>query len=465
MTHQRASKWLSMVTGVLCFTLLGLSQGCHDADRYVLTSDASIPVDQLFMMTVQGDSVQKADGFSRIQLIAQVMDVSEGGRTILFTTTAGSLRVGDRSRSDSLLVETDLQGKAEVALQSPNEAAVAQITATIEGVTPTLTQQRNIRFTAVTAEDMLSFEGLPDRVVAGNTNVQTEIRVQIDESLEGEDRRVSFTTSIGRFLFGTGQGGRTREVLADQNGVATVTLESPDDGGEAVITATVRGFVLEETIQFFVPPKISFVTPPTTAPADGVTLTRFSALITSDLGSVENLSVEFVTTAGTLVSEDQEGQRITLSSINQDTVSVFLRSPRQVGAAAITATLEGGSTAERFVTFGIARPDSVLVSIDPTQIQLRPNDQTTIQAALIRNVGRGQVSEGLSVSFAASDSVGNAIPLARFFNVSRANSDGIATAIFTPDGSSYRGLATIRATYVDAEATVTGTATVRFVDE
>ena len=465
MTHQRASKWFWTAAGVLCLTLLGLNQGCHKADRYVLTSDSSIPVEQLFTMTVQGDSVRKADGFSRVRLTAQVMDVSEGGRTILFTTTAGSLRVGDRSRPDSLLVATDQQGKAEIDLQSPAEAAVAQITATIEGVTPTLSQQRHIRFTAVTAEDMLSFGNLPDRIIAGTNNVQTEIRVQIDPALEGEDRRVNFTTNIGRFLFGTGQGSRTREVLADQNGLATVTLESPDDGGEAVITATVRGFVVEKTIRFFVPPRISFVTPPTTAPADGTTLTRFSALITSDLESAEDLSVEFVTTAGTLVSGDQEGQRLTLTSINQDTVGIFLRSPRQVGAAVITASLEGGSTAERFVTFGIATPDSVLVTIDPTQFQLRPNDQATIQATLIRTVGRGQVSEGLSVSFAAADTLGDAVPLARFFNVTRANTNGIATAIFTPDGSTYRGLVTIRATYIDAEVTRTGTATVRIVDE
>jgi len=69
------------------------------------------------------------------------------------------------------------------------------------------------------------------------------------------------------------------------------------------------------------------------------------------------------------------------------------------------------------------------------------------------------------VSFSAVDSLGNAIPLARFFNVIPADSDGIATAIFTPDGSGFRGLVTITATYSDVEETVAGTANVRIVDE
>lgn len=441
--------------------LMGI--GCHNADRYVLTSDTSVPVEQLFLFTVQGDSVQRADGFSHVRLLAQVQDVTEGGRTILFTTTAGTLRAGNRTRSDSLFVETDLSGKAEIELVSPSAPAVAQIIASIQDVAPALTQQRNIRFTPLTAEDILAFDSLPDTVLVTGTST-TEIRVHIDPNLEGEDRRVTFSTSLSRFVFGSGDG-KTRQVLADKDGVAKVTLESPEGGGEVVVTATVRGFSLEETIRFFVQPSISFVRPPTSAPADGETQSRFSVRIVSELERAENLSLEFVTTAGTLISGDQEGQRLTLMAGMQDTLGILLRSPRQVGAALVTASIGGNLSDETSIIFDVAPPDSIVVAIDPEKFQLRPNDQTTLQATLIRAPGRGQATEGLSVSFFAADSLGNAISRSRFFNVTTSNANGIATAIFTPDGSPYRGLVTITATYFDARATVSGTANVRFIDE
>jgi hypothetical protein len=461
---QRAGKWFWSTTGALSLIVM-IGLGCHDADRYVLTSDSSVSVDQLFLLTVQGDSVQRADGFSRTRFVAQVMDVTEGVRTVLFTTTAGTLRIGGRTRADSLLVETDLQGKAEIELVSPSAPATAQVVATIAGIKPALTQQRNIRFKPITAENILAFEGLPDTVIIGDTAHNTDIQVRIDPGLEGEDRRVTFTTSIGRFLFGTGTGGRTRDVLADINGVAKVTLEIPESGGEAVVTAAVRGFSLNKTIRFLTLSAISFVGPPASAPADGATLTRLSVLILSEVDRGANLSVEFVTTAGTLVSGDQEGSRLLLQARAKDTTAVFLRSPRQVGAAVVTASLTGGSSTERFVTFNLASPDSVILAIDPTKFQLRPREQTTIQATLVRTVGRGQVSQGLRVSFAAADSLGRTIPLARFFNVTLADQNGQVSAIFTPDGSAFRGLVTIRATYADADKTVSGTANVRIIDE
>ncbi|MBT4140913.1 MAG: hypothetical protein HOE48_23575 [Candidatus Latescibacteria bacterium] len=449
---------------IVTLSLILISIGCHNADRYVLTSNTSVTVDQLFLLTVQGDSTQRADGFSRVSLVAQVMDVSEGGRTILFTTTAGVLRIGERTSTDSLLVKTDTSGKVEIELVSPSQPAVAQVIASIDSLAPALTQQLNIRFTAITAEDILSFEALPDEIVVGTTT-RTEISVRVDPNLEGEDRRITFSTNIGRFLFGTGDNAQTRSVLADPSGVATVTLENPNVGGEAVITAEGRGFTIEETIRFFVEHSLTFIEPPTSAPADGSALTQFDVVIASESERGNNFNVEFVTTAGTLVSADQEGQRLFIEASNQDTVGLFLRSPRQVGAAQITASLEDGPSDERFITFDLAPPDSVILTIDPDKFQLRPTDQTTLQASLVRAPGRGHVTEGLSVSFFAADSLNNAIPLARFFNVTLADSNGIATAIFTPDGSDYRGLVTITATYFDARATVSGTANVRIIDE
>lgn len=74
------------------------------------------------------------------------------------------------------------------------------------------------------------------------------------------------------------------------------------------------------------------------------------------------------------------------------------------------------------------------------------------------------MTEGLDVSFSATDSVGNTVPLARFFNATPVDSNGIATATFTPDGSGFRGLVNVIATWSDDETSVTGVTNLRLVD-
>ena len=61
--------------------------------------------------------------------------------------------------------------------------------------------------------------------------------------------------------------------------------------------------------------------------------------------------------------------------------------------------------------------------------------------------------------------MGNAVPLARLFNETPADADGIATAIFTPDGTTYRGLVAITATWSQDGSDVAGTSSLRIVDE
>lgn len=447
---------------VSAFLLSTAVSRCHDADRYVLTSDESVPVSSLLLLTVLGDSILPADGFSTTTLNAYVADVSEGTRSVLFTTTAGSLLVGGRAIGGTAEVPADESGNASIELQSPRDPAEATVLASITDVNPQLIQQSKIVFRSVILEDIVDFVNPVDTAKAGGAEATT-VTVRISPSLRGEDRRVTFTTSLGTFEFATAQGGQQREVLAGDDNTAFVTLLSPDEAGEALISAAVKGFVNETTIRFLTETTVTFTEAPTTAPADGFTLTQFNVTIESALSS-EDRTVVFQTTAGTLLSGSQEARSVSVIADIRDVASVFLRSPKQVVVAVITASLTGASD-ERAIRFNLVGPDSIFVTVEPEKFRLTRNDQTLVQAFLVRDPGRGEVTEGLDVAFSATDSVGNSVPLARFFNVTPVDSNGIATATFTPDGSGFRGLVNVIATWSDDETSVVGFTNLRLVDE
>lgn len=458
---RECKRWFPLaVSAVLLVTVL--SQ-CHDADRYVLTSDESVPVSSLLLLTVEGDSVLPADGFSKTSLTARVADISEGSRSVLFTATAGSLLVGGQAIGGTAEVPTDANGLAKIELRSPREPAEATVLASINDVNPQLVQQTKIDFRPVILEDIIDFVNPVDTAKAGSSE-KTTITVVISPSLVGEDRRVTFTTTLGQFEFATVQGGQQRSVLAGDDNTASVILVSPDEAGEALVTATAKGFVNETSIRFLSETTVTFTEAPTTAPADGFTLTQFDVTIESALPSEEDRTVVFQTTAGTLVSGTQEARSVSVVADIRDVASVFLRSPTQVVVGVVTASLAGASD-ERAIRFELVGPDSIFVTVEPEKFRLTPNDQTLVQAFLVRDPGRGSVTEGLDVAFSATDSVGNVVPLARFFNVTPVDSNGIASATFTPDGSGFRGLVNVIATWSDDETSVTGITNVRLVDE
>ena len=458
--HSPGGLFALLVSVILLMTAVSR---CHDADRYVLTSDESVPVSSLLLLTVQGDSILPADGFSTTKLNAFVADVSEGVRSVLFTTTAGSLLVGGKTIGGTAEVPADESGNASIELKSPREPAEATVLVSITDVNPQLVQQTKIVFRSVILEDIIDFVDLVDTAKAGGSEATT-VTVRISPSLRGEDRRVTFSTSLGTFEFATAQGGQQREVLAGEDNVASVILLSPDEAGEALISATVRGFVNETTLRFLTETTVTFTEAPTTAPADGFTLTPFEVTIESALRPNESRTVVFQTTAGTLITGSQEARSVSVVADIRDVASVFLRSPKQVVVAVITASLSGASD-ERAIRFNLVGPDSIFVTIEPDKFRLTPNDQTLVQAFLVRDPGRGEVTEGLDIAFSATDSIGNPVPLTRFFNVTPVDSNGVATAIFTPDGSGFRGLVNVIATWSDGETSVVGVTNLRLVDE
>lgn len=433
---------------------LAVMSACHDADRYVLTGEDSIGVQSLFALTVDGDTTLAADGLSKTILVAQVKDVTESGRSVLFVTNAGLLRVGN-TFGDSAVVQTDADGRARVELLSSREMVTARVIATVMDVRPPLVQEVSIPFRAVELDSVLHFVDAPDSAIAAPSE-WLDLTVWISPAIEGEDRQVTFEASAGSFEFASGEG-RMRTVRAGDDGLATARLSAPAESAQVTIRATVKGFTQEAGIRFTAPPAIRFVEAPTSTPADGETVSPITVAVSAGGDDAE---VVFETTAGVFTITGRPSASVLVAA--DDRATVHLRSPTRVTLAVVTVA-QGDLKEEQPIQFEAALPDSVVLTVEGAVFRVGPADQVQLLADFRRAPGRGVVSEGLGASFRAADSLGNAVDRVRFLNVTTIEA-GQASAVFTPDSTSYRGLLTITASATDFPFAGRGEATLRITD-
>ena len=445
---------------ILPFVLLWT--GCHNPDDFVLNSDESPDTDRFFTLSAVGDTTLPADGFSAVELVAQVRDVSEGTLSILFTTTAGFLRVGTivridsvgtivridsvgtRGRIDSAVVQTNASGEARIELVSEPRQATAQVRARIVDIEPALEQELRIHFYAVADEEILVFVDPPDSAFAhGLAVVPFTVRIALE--LEGDERQVLFETTGGTFPFAAdtdiGQ-----IVRADAEGLATAHLRTPEQPGEALVRATVLTFTQESVIRFVLAPADSvlrFVEAPEVAPADGQSLSRFSVEISPLLQQDEDRTVEFLTTLGRFVLPDGGGSTVSVRADADGVATAFLRSPNEFDEAFVRASVKG-FIQQRMLQFDWAGPDSIIVRTELNRLSLAAGEQIQIEAELIRLDGRGKVTVNFDVTFAVADSLGNPLEGARFVDVTRTK-QGRASAVFAVDDTLYQGSVSISA--------------------
>jgi len=442
-------------TAILTLSLTWL--GCHNPDDFAFNSQESPQADRFLSLSAVGDTILPADGFSALELVAQVSDVSEGPLSIQFTTTAGSLRVGTSVgtlaqidsvntavRVDSVVVQTNAIGEARVELVGETQQATALVRARIVGIEPVVEQELRIRFNSVADEALLAFVDPPESAFAHGLAL-VPFTVMISAELEGEDRHVRFETTNGTFPFGDSSG--VQMVRADADGMATAYLRSPEQVGEALVRANIMTFFQERMIRFVPAPTDSvlrFVEVPVEALADGRSLSRFSVEISPHLQLDNDRTVVFSTTAGGFVLPDGENGDETVSvRANADGVATaFLRSSSQFEEAFVQANVKGFVQRE-VLQFGWAGPDSITVRSERNQLSLASGEQLQIEAELIRLDGRGVVTENLPVSFAALDSLGNPLGNARFLNVTRTDAEGMASAVFVVADTLYQGKASI----------------------
>ena len=439
--------------------------GCHNPDNFALNSDESPSIDRFFTLSTTGDTTLPADGVSTVELVAHVRDVSQGSVEILFTTTAGSLRVGTIVRSDSFgtviairadsaVVQTDANGEARTELVSDSEQATAQVRARIVGIQPTVDQALRIHFAQVVDEDVLAFVDPPDSAFAHGLGL-VPITVQIAPELRGDDRLVLFATTAGMFPFSLdaslaqiADADLVQVVKADADGFATAHLRTPEEAGDALVRATVLSFHQEHLIRFVPAPTDSilrFVDAPEIAPADGQSVSRFSVEISSLLQESQDRTVEFTTTLGSFVFPDSNSNGTTVSVLADadGMATATLRSPTTFEEAFVRANVKG-FIQQRTLQFDWAGPDTIIVSTEENRLSMAITEQLRIEAELIRTGGQGQVTRDLEVTFTAVDSVDKPLPGARFVDVTRTDIVGQATATLVfDDVSLYEGAASI----------------------
>lgn len=285
-------------------------------------------------------------------------------------------------------------------------------------------------------------------------------RLRLEARLVGEpsfsNRNVVFSTSNGTLDGGTAVDNCAgcRRVAADGSGRASIDLVSSQRVGTAVVKATPDGApgVTASLALNFGPAEpdqtLQFVAAPERAPADGATLSTFTAAISPSLPAGSR-TVTFQTTAGTFAPASMPSVQVSAGAGGN--ASADLVSPRQITTARVTATVNGVSR-ETSIRFERALPNVITANVDMPVATASATTRIKVTATLLRNVG--MVTDGTLVTFRAARADGT--PAGLFTNVTT-TTNGVATADFLP-GAGPAGPVTIT---VGAQDTgVTGTAQV-----
>ncbi|HEY0555669.1 MAG TPA: hypothetical protein VGG20_15540 [Thermoanaerobaculia bacterium] len=284
-------------------------------------------------------------------------------------------------------------------------------------------------------------------VVGGSQSIpadgltQLTLLATIAANADPDKRVITFTTSSGSFVGAAGV--TTVDVTAGSDGRALAILQSSQRVGPAIVSAEVKGSAAVSAqlqIQFTAPSAddvIRFVSPPAAAPADGQTVTLFTVAVSP---TVSTGTVTFTSSAGTFPS--------TPVPIGIDhTATAGLTSPKTIGAASVTATINttGGSNGFSRQTpfrFDVALPNVITVGVD--NLTVKPGGMVHVTAHFTRLVG--QVSANTVAVFNATDSKGNSV--GGFQNVTvvqpaASGSDSTASADFLPGATAAPGPITI----------------------
>jgi hypothetical protein len=201
---------------------------------------------------------------------------------------------------------------------------------------------------------------------------------KISGNSDPDKRDILFTTSAGMLIGGTTDtAGGGQVVTAAANGEAPIQLQSSAQIQAAVVTAKVKnaaGVVATLTVQFVAVTadnEIAFVVAPTTAPADGFTLSTFTVTVSP---SLVTRTVEFKTTNGTFSPSNNQDAIIPVATDN--TATVFLKSAATIGNAQVTAT-SNGFTRNATIQFVAVVPGNI-ISFVSTPTGALPADGATL---------------------------------------------------------------------------------------
>lgn len=294
------------------------------------------------------------------------------------------------------------------------------------------------------------------RSIAADGLSRVTLVATIAADADSSKRTITFTTTSGT-LVGAAGSGTTIDVNAGSDGRAIAILQSSQKVETAVVSAAVKStpnVAAQIQIQFTAPDPndvLRFVTAPASAPADGATVTLFTVAVSP---AVTTGTVTFSSTAGTFSAAQVP--------IGIDhTATAGLTSPKTIGAATVSATLNGnGFSRQTSIRFDPALPNVITVQVD--NLQVMPGGKVKVTAHFTRPIG--QVSANTVATFSARDASGNVI--GGFENVTviqpgTSATDSTATADYLPGPDAAAGPVTITAG--TDPPSVTGSTTITIV--
>ncbi|HXT50825.1 MAG TPA: hypothetical protein VN811_07270, partial [Thermoanaerobaculia bacterium] len=227
------------------------------------------------------------------------------------------------------------------------------------------------------------------------------IIAKISPDADANKRSIVFSTTAGT-LVGAAGGSNQLTVGADVTGTASVELRSAQQVGSATVTAkveSVTGLSRSITVSFTAADPstiIDFVAAPSSAPADGATISSFTVQLSPALPL--GTQVTFQATAG--LFQPEGAATVTRTADGSYRVTADLASPTTIGSGRVTATANNVSR-QATINFDRALPTLITVSTGGT-FEVKPSTSTgpTVTGTFLRNIGT--VTAGTVATFRAT---------------------------------------------------------------
>ena len=365
-----------------------------------------------------------ADGAATSRVRAEVRDAAgnlvEDGTTVEFETTFGMLSGASAAT---------INGVAEVDLISAQDAGTAIVTATVNGVSATV----SVQFTAGTVTVALSSDRLSlPADGASQANITALVRDGANNPVP-DGTEVRFATTLGTIpAMAITTGGTVTVKLTSDTAVGTATITASSMGvhGSLQIALVTAGasIILSSNVPWI--------------PADGVSTMQITAEVKDALNNPapDGTIVEFSTSLGRIIAT---------ATTTNGLATVTLTSAAVAGPAMITA-LALGTYANLTVEFR-AGPGVVHVELVAANTVLAADGvSTTTITATVYDGGNNPLPAGTLVDFSTNlGTIG-----------AQATTDANGQAVVTLRSSTTPGMATVQATAVGA---LPGQVTVLFV--
>jgi hypothetical protein len=419
---------------LLCLLLLALS-ACgrkHDGGDFLPTA----PAFQQALQIVLAALSLPADGASMVRIEAQISpDADADRRTIRFQTTLGGFVEPDSSMAPVQRVDkqADVEGKAAVFLQSGTTLGTAVVTVSVVGNDDAgnevvfATVHGEVEFTRV--EDAIVLTVTPESNFAdGVSPVILEAQISADSPPAWS--QVTFTTSLGVLDNTAGQ--TSKLVSTDASRIARAQLTSVQVG-TATITASIAQFPAASAtrlVSFALrnPDAVRIGASDDSVPADGASQISVFADIADGLAS---RNVVFTTTGGRFLNADVgNDQQKTVAADAGNRATVRLEADQTIGGVLLTATVDLDAGIQQSdnleIEFRRALPNFIQLTADPSPASKAGDMQSTITAALSRNLGT--VSENTVIEYTVEKADGSAITDMEFRDVTRSDPSEVSTA-------------------------------------